>query len=117
MFSFIQYFFPDDLLVELSENKVTIKLFSDSDDSVYEDAPWVALEIKDGQEIIHEVGIKAKSMEGANIKIINPFLHSRSFVASFAYAKKILQYGVHQGCSSRFPRPSPRMVIHQLEKT
>ncbi|MCV6639018.1 rod shape-determining protein [Candidatus Albibeggiatoa sp. nov. NOAA] len=117
MLSFIQKLFIHDLLVELSKEKMTVQSLSDANNSIYEDAPWIAIKAQNNKETIVGVGIKAKSMAGANIKVVNPFDHSRSFVASFNYAEKILQYSIHTFCKSRFLRPSPKIVMHQLEKT
>ena len=51
------------------------------------------------------------------IRVLNPFKHSRSFVADFLCAEKVLQHGVYTMHNNPIIRPSPRVIIHQLDKT
>ena len=58
------------------------------------------------------------SYTGNNVRVVNPFDHPRSFVADFLIAEKLIQHGVFEIHKARsFLRPSPRIVMHQLEKT
>lgn len=114
MFTFIRSLFSNDLLIELSERTVAIKTFKSN--TKYEDEPFIAIEKKDGKEIIKAIGKDAKYLSAPNTRVLNPFKHSRSFVADFMCAEKILQHGIYSIHKSKI-RPAPRVVIHQLEKT
>lgn len=114
MFTFLRSLFSNDLLVELSENKLSIKVFSS--DIKYEDEPYIAIEKTRKGEIVKAIGIEAKGEAGTNITVSNPFKHSRSFIADFFLAEKIIQHGVFEIHKSRI-RAAPRVIMHQLEKT
>ncbi len=114
MFTFIRSFFSNDLLFELSENKVSIKAFSS--DMLFEEEPYIAIENTKKGEIIKAIGKDAKPLSAPNIRVVNPFKHSRSFVSDFMCAEKILQHGIYTMHNSKI-RPSPRVIVHQLEKT
>jgi rod shape-determining protein MreB len=114
LFTFLRSLFSNDLLFELSENKVSIKDFSS--DISFEEEPYIALENTKKGEIIKAIGKAAKTLSSPNIRVLNPFKHSRSFVADFMCAEKILQHGMYTIHNSRI-RPAPRVIIHQLEKT
>ncbi|ARD23013.1 rod shape-determining protein [Shewanella japonica] len=114
MFTFIRSLFSHDLLFELSENKLSIKAFSS--DLSYENEPYIAIENTKKGEVIKAIGKEAKSLSGSNIRVLNPFKHNRSFVADFMCAEKILQHGMYTLHKSKI-KPSPRVIVHQLEKT
>ncbi|MEZ9596606.1 rod shape-determining protein [Shewanella sp. 10N.261.52.F9] len=114
MFTFIRSILSNDLLIELSENKVSIKAFTS--DISFEDEPYIALENTKKGEIVKAIGKEAKSLASSNIRVLNPFKHSRSFVSDFMCAEKILQHAIYTMSTSKI-RPSPRVIIHQLEKT
>ena len=113
MFTFLRSLFSNDLLVELSESKISIKVFSS--DFKYEDEPYIAIENTKKGEIVKAIGAEAKRQTSPNISVTNPFKHPRSFVADFMLAEKIMQHGVFQLHKS-WVRPSPRIIMHQLEK-
>ncbi|WP_246129180.1 rod shape-determining protein [Colwellia demingiae] len=115
MFTFIRSLFSNDLLVELSENKVSIKAFTS--DMSFEEEPYIAIENTKKGEVVKAIGKNAKSLSAPNIRVLNPFKHNRSFVADFMCAEKILQHGIYTMHNSPIIRPSPRVNIHQLEKT
>jgi rod shape-determining protein MreB len=114
LFTFLRSLFSNDLLFELSENKVSIKAFSS--DMSFEDEPYIALENTKKSEIVKAIGKEAKSLTSPNIRVLNPFKHSRSFVADFMCVEKILQHAIYTMHNSKI-RPAPRVIIHQLEKT
>jgi rod shape-determining protein MreB len=114
LFTFLRSLFSNDLLFELSENKVSIKAFSSN--MSFEDEPYIALESTKKGEIVKAIGKEAKSLSSPNIRVLNPFKHSRSFVADFMCAEKILQHGIYTMHNSKI-RPAPRVIIHQLDKT
>jgi rod shape-determining protein MreB len=114
LFTFIRRFFSNDLLVELSQNKISIKAFS-SDDK-YEDEPYIAIAKTNKGDVVKAIGKAAKRETSSHITVTNPFQHPRSFVGDFFLAEKIIQHGVFEIHKSRI-KPAPRMVMHQLEKT
>ncbi len=83
---------------------------------LFEEEPYIAIENTKKGEIIKAIGKNAKSLSAPNIRVLNPFKHSRSFVADFMCAEKILQHGIYTIHNSII-RPAPRVIIHQLEKT
>ena len=113
LFKFIRSLFSNDLLVELSESKISIKVFSS--DIKYEEEPYIAIEKTKKGEVVKAIGIAAKRQNSADISVTNPFKHPRSFVADFFLAEKIIQHGVFQIHKS-WLRPAPRIIMHQLEK-
>jgi rod shape-determining protein MreB len=115
LFELIRGFFSKDLLVELSEAKVSIKVFECSELLEYE--PYIAIENTKKGLVIKAIGESAKLLFTENIRVVNPFKHARSFVADFALAEKLLQYGIYTIHNCSILRPAPRVVIHQLEKT
>ena len=114
MFTFLRSLFSNDLLVELSENKISIKVFSSN--IKYEDEPYIAIETTRKGEIVKAIGKIAKRETSSKITITNPFQHPRSFIGDFFLAEKIIQHGVFEIHKSRI-RPAPRIIMHQLEKT
>ena len=114
IFEFIRSLFSFDLLVELSENKITMQKFSTG--QFIEIEPWIALEGAKGKEKIKAIGRQAKSLSGPTIQTTNPFSHTRSFIGNFTLAEKILQHGIFTLNSSKL-RAAPRVIMHQLEKT
>jgi len=113
LFIFIRSFFSKDLLVELSESKISLKVFSS--DIKYEVEPYIAIEKTKKGEVVKAIGVEAKELNSPNISVTNPFKHPRSFVADFFLAEKIIQHGVIQIHKSSV-RPAPRIIMHQLEK-
>jgi len=114
IFEFIKSLFSHDLLVELSENKITMHEFSTG--QFIEIEPWIALEGAKGKEKIKAIGREAKSLSGPSIQVMNPFSHTRSFIGNFLLAEKILQHGAFMINGSKI-RVAPRVIMHQLEKT
>ena len=114
LFTLLRSLFSNDLLVELSENKISIKVFSSN--IKYEDEPYIAIETTRKGEIVKAIGKIAKRETSSKITITNPFQHPRSFIGDFFLAEKIIQHGVFEIHKSRI-RPAPRIIMHQLEKT
>lgn len=116
MFTLIRSWFSNDLLIELSQNLISIKVFGSKEKFEYQ--PFAALEDTPKGEVIQAIGKEAMSYTGNNVRVVNPFDHPRSFVADFLIAEKLIQHGVFEiHKARRFLRPSPRIVMHQLEKT
>ncbi|MDR8523942.1 rod shape-determining protein [Shewanella fidelis] len=114
MFTFIRSLFSHDLLFELSENKLSIKAFSSN--MFFEEEPYIAIEKTKKGEVVKAIGTEAKTFSAPNVRVLNPFKHNRSFVADFMCAEKILQHGMYTIHKSKI-KPSPRVIVHQLEKT
>ena len=106
--------FSFDVVVELSEQRITMRRFDTHE--VFEYEPWIAIASENNKQKIVAIGQAAREMTGPDLKVQNPFSHTRSFVADFLLAEKVLQYGIFEIHKSKI-RPSPRVVMHQLEKT
>lgn len=114
LFTFIRSLFSNDLLIELSESKILIKVFSS--DIKYEEEPYIAIEKTKKGERVKAIGGDAKRDTAIHVVVTNPFQHPRSFIGDFFLAEKIIQHGVFQIHKSIL-RPAPRIIMHQLEKT
>ena len=114
LFNLIRSYFSKDLLIELSESRISVKEFSNQ--SSFEIEPYIAIENTNKGDVIKAIGVEAKSIVAPNTKVLNPFQHTRSFIADFMCAEKVLQHCVYSIHKSRL-RSAPRIVIHQLEKT
>lgn len=115
---FIRGLFSHDLLVELSEKKIVIRMMGKvGKEFILEYEPYLAIETIGKKSIVKCVGTEAKHQSGKYIDVINPFCHPRSFVADFYVAEKLLQHGLNQLQTSKFFKPAPRIIMHQLEKT
>ena len=106
--------FSFDVVVELSEQRITMRRFDTHE--VFEYEPWIAIASENNKQKIVAIGQAAREVTGPDLKIQNPFAHTRSFVADFLLAEKVVQYGIFEIHKSKI-RPSPRVVMHQLEKT
>ncbi|PTB88917.1 rod shape-determining protein MreB [Pseudidiomarina aestuarii] len=113
MFKFLRGLFSDDLVVELSENRITFRKIGTSE--FIEIEPWIALQTLKGKVSIESIGAEARSLTSDTIQVINPFSHPRCLVANFGLAEKILQHGLFTFHNSKL-RAAPRVVMHQLEK-
>ena len=113
MFELIKGWFSNDLLVELSAEKITVRTFGSPERLEME--PWVALQGAGQSAVIMAIGREAKTLTAPETKAVNPFTHARSFVGNFMLAEKVLQHCIQQLHRKGF-RPAPRVVMHQLEK-
>lgn len=114
MFTWLKGLVSQDILIELTEAKITIKSFGDKTCIEYE--PVLALVDEPTQTRIKAIGREAMGLQGEGVRLVNPFSHPRMFVASFELAEKLLQYGISHLHTSGF-RAAPRVIVHQLEKT
>ncbi|QYK10861.1 rod shape-determining protein [Shewanella mangrovisoli] len=114
VFTWLKGLVSKDVLIELTEAKITIKSFGDKTCIEYE--PVLALVDEPTQTRIKAIGREAMGLQGEGVRLVNPFSHPRMFVASFELAEKLLQYGISQLHTSGF-RATPRVIVHQLEKT
>ncbi|HET8815928.1 MAG TPA: rod shape-determining protein MreB [Pseudidiomarina sp.] len=113
MFEYVRGLFSDDLVVELSENRITFRKIGASE--FIEIEPWIALQTLKGKVSIKSIGAEARSLACESIQLTNPFSHPRCLIANFGLAEKILQHGLFKFHNSKF-RAAPRVVMHQLEK-
>jgi rod shape-determining protein MreB and related proteins len=74
LFTFLRSLFSNDLLVELSQNKISIKVFSS--DLKYDYEPYIAIEKTKKGEIVKSIGKMAKREANSNVAVTNPFEHS-----------------------------------------
>ena len=92
LFQFLKRFFSNDILIELSKNTVSIKQFGSV--LIYEDEPYIAIEKTNKGDIIQAIGAEAKKLSSGTMTVSNPFQHSRSFVADFLVAAKLIIKGI-----------------------
>ncbi|MFT7110659.1 MAG: rod shape-determining protein MreB [Psychrobacter glaciei] len=104
----------NDLLIELSESLLVVKVFGDA--KKYEIEPFIAIKNGEKYKVVEAIGREAKELNSQEAEVTNPFSHSRLLVADFVKAEKILQHIVQQTRKSRWLNPAPRIVMHQLEK-
>lgn len=114
LFTIVQSFFSNDLLIEIRENRLKVSSFSNDD--VFDETPLIAIEETQGKSIIRDIGSKASLITGSNIEVINPFSHPRSMVSNFTYAEKIIQHAIRCLHTNKLISPAPRVIVHQLEK-
>lgn len=104
----------NDLLIELSESLLVVKVFGSTEK--FELEPFIAIKSGGKHKVILAVGKDAKELSSHEVEVTNPFSHSRLLVADFTKAEKVLQYVVQQTGKSKWLSPAPRIVMHQLEK-
>ena len=100
----------------------------------FDDQPLLAIRTENGKRIVMAVGRKAAQLyqqeqlkeqrneqqnekQTQDITLVNPLDHPRLLIADFAYAERLLRYGI--ACvyeKSILPR-SPVLIIQPMEKT
>ncbi|MCL6417080.1 rod shape-determining protein [Aestuariirhabdus sp. Z084] len=104
------------LYVQIWEKR--IKVTDIQTGEVYDEVPLVSIQKnKKGQEIISAVGNKAKLMRSDGNEAINPFSHPRGLVSDFILAEKFFQHAFKELLGRKAFSPSPKVVIHPMEKT
>ncbi|MDZ7924292.1 MAG: rod shape-determining protein [Marinagarivorans sp.] len=85
----------------------------------FDQPPFIALEKnKKGQFVVKAVGAEAKALiNNPQYEVTNPFAHPRQLIANFGYAEKILLHALQQVFKGNIFAPSPRAVIHPMQKT
>ncbi len=114
LLTIVQGWFSNDLLVEIRENQLRVSSFSG--DELFDENPLIAIEKIQEKSMILEIGSKAASITGVNVEVVNPFSHPRLMISNFTYAEKVLLHAIRSLFAARFFAPSPRVIIHQLEK-
>jgi len=104
------------LYVQIWENR--IKVTDIHTGEFYDEAPLLAIEKnKKGQKVVFAVGNEAKMISpDGNTEVINPFSHPRGLINDFLVAEKILQHIYHVLLGKKWISPSPRVVVHPMEK-
>lgn len=114
------------LLGGLFNNTAYIQLWGDrlkvldvKSSNEFDQPPFIALEKnKQGQSVIKAIGAEAKALiNNPQYEVTNPFAHPRQLIANFSYAEKILQHALQKIFKGNIFAPSPRVVIHPMEKT
>ena len=104
------------LYVQIWENR--IKVTDVHTGEFYDETPLLAIEKnKKGQKIVSAVGNDVKTISvSSNIEVINPFSHPRGLINDLLVAEKILQHIFLVLYGKKFIPPSPRVVVHPMEK-
>ncbi|MCT7357638.1 rod shape-determining protein [Thalassolituus pacificus] len=101
---------------------------------VFDDQPLLAICTENGKKIVLAVGCKAAQLyqqeqlkeqrnEQPNEKpepdltLINPLDHPRLLIADFAYAERLLRYGIASAYEKSLLPRSPVLIIQPMEKT
>jgi len=85
---------------------------------VFDEKALVAIESDNkGSLSILAVGNSATDAIGDNIQVINPFSHPRVLLADFRAGENLLQYALSEILGNKTLTPSPRLVVHPMEKT
>lgn len=105
-----------DLYVQIWENR--IKVTDIRTGKVFDEAPLLATRTeKGGRKVVVAVGDEVNNIPSdENIEITNPFSHPRALLNDFFVAEKLLQYIVRTLLGKKWISPSPRVVIHPMEK-
>ena len=106
----------DTWYIQIRENRITAVEIDSG--ARFDEPPLVAIQtLSKGPKTIVEVGDAAKACSGPDVEIVNPFSHPRTLLADFTVAEKLLQSIFRKLHQSRIFQPSPRVVMHPLEKT
>ena len=85
---------------------------------IFDEKPLVAIKSDSkGHLSILAVGNSATDAIGDNIEITNPFSHPRVLLSDFKVGERLLQYAFKEILSNTILPPSPRLVVHPMEKT
>ena len=105
---------------------------------VFDDQPLLAIRTENGKKIVLAVGRKAAQLyqqeqlqkqrsEQRNeqssekpepdLTLINPLDHPRLLIADFAYAERLLRYGIASAYEKSLLPRSPVLIIQPMEKT
>lgn len=103
-----------DLLIELSETLLVVSVFGASEK--FEIEPYIAIKNDGKHKVVEQIGREAKGLASHDVDVSNPFSHPRLLIANFEKAEKVLQFAVAQTSAQKWLKPSPRIVMHQLEK-
>lgn len=95
-----------------------VKVTDVASQEIYEIEPLVAIETRsNGNKIVSGIGDQAILNKSSNIQIVNPFSHPRALLSDFHTGEKVLQYVFRELLKGTAISPSPRVVMHPMEKT
>ncbi|TVV39629.1 rod shape-determining protein [Thalassolituus sp. C2-1] len=101
---------------------------------VFDDQPLLAIRTENGKRIVMAVGRKAAQLyqqeqlkeqrneqqngkQTQDITLVNPLDHPRLLIADFAYAERLLRYGIASVYEKIVLPRSPVLIIQPMEKT
>ena len=101
---------------------------------VFDDQPLLAIRSENGKRIVMAVGRKAAQLyqqeqlkeqrneqqngkQTQDITLVNPLDHPRLLIADFAYAERLLRYGIASVYEKIVLPRSPVLIIQPMEKT
>ena len=114
IFTFIRGLSSNDLYVQVWEKR--LKVSNIQTKKVYEIEPLMAIDnTTEGHRRVFKIGTSCKSLDSNKYQITNPFSNPRSLLADFQVAEKMLQFALREVHKSFFT-PSPRVIIHPMEK-
>ena len=115
IFTFIRGAFSSDLYVQVWEKR--LKISNIQTKKIYEIEALIAIETAhEGKRKVYNIGSSCKSLDFNKYQIINPFSHPRSLLGEFQVAEKMLQFAFREQHKSNFLTPSPRVIVHPMEK-
>lgn len=104
------------LYIQIWENR--IKVTDIHTGEIYDQVPLLAIETNQkGQKVVSAVGNEAKKrFPDSCTEVINPFSHPRSLINDFLVAEKMLQHIFRTLLGKKLISPTPRVVVHPMEK-
>lgn len=108
--------FSDDLYIQIWENRLYITCKAQS--AIFDDVPLIAVRQLTKGRIVEAIGSAVYQLQHqADIEISNLFSHPRQLLADFHKAEKLLQCAIKTLFTDNFfGRPSPRVIVHPMEK-
>jgi rod shape-determining protein MreB len=112
----INNFLSSSFYVQVLEDRLRVVDFNS--DREFDQPPFIALEKNNkGQLIVKAIGKDAKEFSSSTtIKTVNPFSHPRQLIVDFDSAEQILRHAFIQITNGKILAPSPKVVIHPMEK-
>lgn len=116
MLDFVKGVFSGLVYIQIWEKR--LKVVNVNNRMVFDEEPLIALsKNKKGEEVVTAIGNGVHSMaDQASQKISNPFSHPRLLVSEFQKAEKIIQHAIRAVHQNKLFNPSPKVVIHPMEK-
>lgn len=101
---------------------------------IFDDQPLLAIRTENDKRIVLAVGRKAAQLyqqeqlqkqrseqqnkkQTQDITLVHPLDHSRLLIADFAYAERLLRYGIASAYEKSLLPRSPVLIIQPMEKT
>lgn len=102
--------------LQIWENR--IRAFDSKTGKVFDEVPLLAIETNEqGQKVVLAVGNAAENLANkTRLEVVNPFSHPRLLLGDFYVAEKLVQHVFRELFDKTWLTPSPRVVIHPMEK-